>query len=307
VAAGGSICLGEQASWPMPDDSPGAHVAPTYAENGNGTVSDAVTGLLWKQAPQTGGCTGPDAGSASCTQAQAVAYCSGLNLGGQTGWRLPTKVELESLISTQQEASASLYISHAAFPVFPTNAEYWTISPFEQNLGAGWTVQFNNAQSDWESVTGYNGNVLCVLGTGMTVDTAPTQYTINPGAIGGDAAPGDTVTDNRTGLVWQRGYGAPRTQGAAQTYCASLGGSFRLPTYKELDTLVDPDFYNPAVNPQGPFGAMGGGPGTPYDNDFWSSSPVEPANGAYWGMTFQYGQLSGNAGGGSSYYVRCVE
>ena len=59
-----------------------------YVDNGDGTVTDTSTGLMWQQA-------GP---SSAMTWEQALAYCEELNLGGYTDWRLPTKKELRSLV-----------------------------------------------------------------------------------------------------------------------------------------------------------------------------------------------------------------
>ncbi len=59
-----------------------------YTDNGDGTVTDTSTGLMWQQAGS----------SNSMTWEQALAYCEGLNLGGYTDWRLPTIKELYSLV-----------------------------------------------------------------------------------------------------------------------------------------------------------------------------------------------------------------
>ena len=49
-----------------------------------------------------------------------------------------------------------------------------------------------------------------------------------------------SIVDTRTGLVWQsRPDATPKTFEEARTYCASQGGMWRVPTKKELLTLVD--------------------------------------------------------------------
>jgi len=60
------------------------------------------------------------------------------------------------------------------------------------------------------------------------------------------------VTDPATGLTWQQGFSAAEmTAAAAPSYCAGLdldGHSWRLPSIKELATLVDEDRVSPAID-----------------------------------------------------------
>ena len=57
------------------------------------------------------------------------------------------------------------------------------------------------------------------------------------------------VTDTQTGLVWQQtDTGSTYTFAAAHQYCADLGGEWRVPSVKELLTLVDESRANPAVD-----------------------------------------------------------
>ena len=71
--------------------------APSYADNGDGTVTDNITGLMWQQSPDTDGNGDIDA-DGKLTYDQAVAGAGTLSLGGYTDWRLPTIKELYSLI-----------------------------------------------------------------------------------------------------------------------------------------------------------------------------------------------------------------
>ncbi len=56
-------------------------------DNGDGTVTDEVTGLMWQQVPV----------SDSYTYYQAIEYCEDLKLAGYDDWRLPNLKELFSI------------------------------------------------------------------------------------------------------------------------------------------------------------------------------------------------------------------
>ena len=60
---------------------------PAYRDNGDGTVTDVNTGLMWQQDPGD-----------KMTYAQAVQKAATFHLAGYSDWRLPTIKELYSLI-----------------------------------------------------------------------------------------------------------------------------------------------------------------------------------------------------------------
>lgn len=95
-----------------------------------------------------------------------------------------------------------------------------------------------------------------------------------------------TVTDTATGLTWQKAT-APGTytweQALAYCEALTLGGrsDWRLPTRKELRSIVDYSRYNPAIN-------------TTYFPDtaaswYWSSTTYAFYTNAAWGVGFDYG------------------
>jgi len=78
--------------------------SPRFTNNGDGTMTDNLTGLVWTQ----------DANlpAASKTWQQALDYVAGMNAGtypnlGHTDWRLPNVNELESLVNSQQSNLAT--------------------------------------------------------------------------------------------------------------------------------------------------------------------------------------------------------
>ena len=119
----------------------------SYTANGNGTVTDNVTGLLW-QAPQatlayTWDSTGAATGSGQY-------YCAHLSLAGRaSGWRLPTLPELFSLVDN---TGSQPTINTAAFPG-TTAAGYWTSTQESPGFGA-WVDFINGDTSNASSNSG---------------------------------------------------------------------------------------------------------------------------------------------------------
>jgi hypothetical protein len=120
------------------------------------------------------------------------------------------------------------------------------------------------------------------------------RYNVNAGA--------GIVTDNVTGLVWQRTVGWDETIDMV-TYCQSLnlGGwssGWRVPTMKELESLVDVRGHNPAMDTTAFPGAQ--------TQIYWSSTPL--ANGTQNTLIVDF--LDGSTGYKNNtltgYMVRCV-
>jgi hypothetical protein len=95
-------------------------------------VKDNQTGLTWQQAV--------DANTYS--SATATTYCTSVSLSG-TGWRLPTRAELLTLVDPTQANPA---IDPTAFPNTP-NADFWSSSPYVGWSGNAWYVSFNVGSS----------------------------------------------------------------------------------------------------------------------------------------------------------------
>ncbi len=92
--------------WPAPSDIPDGG---TYVLTAD-TVTDTVTGLVWQRNPPITAAVLDD----------ATAYCAGLALA-DAGWRLPTLIELESIVSYGVIAPA---IDSTVFTT--QSAKYWT-------------------------------------------------------------------------------------------------------------------------------------------------------------------------------------
>ena len=70
---------------------------PRYVDNGDGTVTDLVTGLMWQKSPDTDGDGDIDYDD-KLTFEEAMEYAESCTLAGYDDWRLPTIKELYSLI-----------------------------------------------------------------------------------------------------------------------------------------------------------------------------------------------------------------
>jgi hypothetical protein len=133
----------------------------------------------------------------------------------------------------------------------------------------------------------------CIAYAASSLAAAPPgQYSIVNG----------TVKDNRTGLTWQQAVDwNTYTLSAAQTYCQNLsldGTSWRLPTCKELLTLIDPvQDPAPAIDPTA-------FPGTPPEN-FWTSVTYINDGSRNWLVDFNQG-YSISAPATQPSRVRCV-
>ena len=136
----------------------------------------------------------------------------------------------------------------------------------------------------------------------MSVDAAPTgHYVVTAGSGTGNG----TVYDTKSKLTWQQTVSSTTyTWADAKTYCAgvgtSLGGTgWRLPTMKELQSLVD---YSQATAPLIDRTAF---PSTP-SGTFWSSSPVAGSPSLVAWYVYFYDGRAGYYDVPISTNVRCV-
>jgi formylglycine-generating enzyme required for sulfatase activity len=119
--------------------------------------------------------------------------------------------------------------------------------------------------------------------------------------------------DDYTGLVWQRAYSDTQlTWSEAQGYCETLGlngHTWRLPSVRELTTLVDEALVGPAIDretfPDTKFGSR--------SNDwYWASHQQRGNANAAWAINYDDGFTGTNSGeeGDWNYFTaawaRCV-
>ncbi len=97
-----------------------------FVNNGDGTVSDTCTGLMWQK----------DTAPGIHTWCGALTYCENLSFAGHDDWRLPNIRELQSIVD------------HSRFrptmdPVFGAIlACYWSSTSFPGGPGFAWDIFF---------------------------------------------------------------------------------------------------------------------------------------------------------------------
>jgi len=189
---------------------------PSYTLNGDGTVNDNNTWLMWQ---------GQDDNIAR-TWEEAVSFCENLNIGGTANWRLPSIFELMTIVNYEQTSPS---IGSAAFPN-THSAGYWS----SDTDGEGAKV-INFSYGESSTMAKSSGNyVRCVRGG-----------TIPEGHFSDNFD--DTLTEWDTGLIWTKDFFSARTWNQALYLCnvMEVGGytDWRLPNIKELLSKTYTDCY----------------------------------------------------------------
>jgi hypothetical protein len=132
--------------------------APRFVDNGDGTVTDNLTGLDWEKRTDDGTVHDKD-DTYPWSEAYRIflsGYLSTLGLnefnsntfmcfGGLCNWRLPTVAELQTILSEEFPCTTSPCID----PVFgPTiaNDDYWSSTTLADNTTYAWGVFFGTGE-----------------------------------------------------------------------------------------------------------------------------------------------------------------
>ena len=140
-----------QAQTCKPESIPASTPNSQLQDNGDGTVTDRKTGLIWKRCLEEQ--SGSDcAGSAKdFTWQQALQRAQTVNssggFAGFSDWRLPTIKELSSLVEHQCVDPA---INLTRFPN-ASNHWLWSSSAVAGNTFHAWNVYFGNGYTDWSN------------------------------------------------------------------------------------------------------------------------------------------------------------
>ncbi len=212
---------------------------PSYRNNGDGTVTDLNTGLIWQKTPDF----------KKRTAREAADYARSLNLGGYNDWRVPTIKELFSIADFKGNMhTRTPYLDTRYFDFqYPDTSEGWRMMDAQYRSSTRYlgTTMFN----DTHSVFGFNFADGRIKGYPASGRGAGRQYVrcVRGRAYGKNdfVDNGDgTVTDRATGLTWmKKDSGKTKTWKQALEYAETLThagyNDWRLPNVKELQSIVD--------------------------------------------------------------------
>lgn len=212
-----------------------------FKDNGDGTISDLNSGLMWQQVPS----------SDDYSWQEAVDYCNSLELTGYSDWRIPSLKELFSIsnFSTGWPYLDCTYFTLASGQV-TKDEQYWS-----SNLYVGVTVEGgSNAAFGINHVTGhikaYPANASGPVGGKYVRAVRGAYYGVNNYTDNGDG----TITDAAMGLMWAKeDYGVTLDWENALAYADSFNlaghSDWRLPNVKELQSIVDYSYSPSATDP----------------------------------------------------------
>ena len=287
---------------------------PAYTGNGDGTVTDLNTGLMWQQDP-----------GAKTTYDMAARGAGSFRLGGYDDWRLPTIKELYSLIDFSG-SDPSGYIGSDTSRLTPfIDARFFDFSYGNAAVGeriidsqyASSTLYVANTGGDGgRTLFGVNFADGRIKGYGLTIHGADKtffvmyvrgnpEYGRNLPAANGDG----TVTDTATGLMWQQadsGRGMNWQGALAYAEGLALAGhtDWRLPNAKELQSIVDyarsPDTTgSAAIDPVFAASAVVNEAGARDYPCYWTSTTHAAQNGMGEAAAYvAFGRAMGNMRGG---------
>jgi hypothetical protein len=220
--------------------------AMSFKDNGDDTISDLNTGLMWAKVSID-----------KMSWDQAAAGAATFNLGNHSDWRLPTIKEMYSLIhfdggSQMDEAHSIPYIDTAYFDFAYgdttagdrlIDAQYITATKYVSTTMNGDETFFGVNFADGR-IKGYP---VVKGGGGGSAFTGYVKYVRGNTSYGQNSLTdnGDqTITDKATGLTWQKGdSGSTLGWQDALAYCENLShagkSDWRLPHAKELHSIVD--------------------------------------------------------------------
>ena len=267
-----AVCVNE----PAPVDwlgGPVPNAAAYLVSAGRMSVEDETSKLVWERDPDP----------TLMTWDQATTRCASLSIDGCNAWRMPELIELETLVDPTQP---SPQIDPTAFPSTPVDTDWWSATNLSSTQNNAWVVNFVNGNVS-QGLKSMMLHPPCVQG--KTGDPPPTRYTA--------AATG--VADLDKNLTWQSAVDpGSYTYAAAATYCASLGASYRLPTIRELETLIDASATTSPVIDATTF------PSTPA-SFFWTSTEFFGSTGVAMELDFTDGSVN-NDDEANAHRVRCV-
>ncbi len=238
---------------------------PRFADNGDGTITDNLTGLIWLK---DGKCLEPMTWQAASEMSRQQTVpgkfqCVGITEPGSC-WSLPEVQELETLVNAEEIHGDRWLNVHGFREIQP--GPYWsaTFGPDSYNA---WSVNLTSGEVVKSPMVDYH-HVLLVHRPAVSVSPRAEESTepeARPHSESGSrfVDNGDgTVTDNRTGLMWLKAADCLANNDWSQSLeqvkrlnqqgieCRELSAVFSdwaLPNRHELRSLIDHQTDLPAL------------------------------------------------------------
>ena len=104
-----------------------------FKDNGDGTITDNRTGLMWVKDGNSAGCNN----GADLTWEDALSFCENLSYAGYKDWRLPSIQELHSIVDYGT-------YNPAINTYFPNTQSgyYWSSTTYVGSTDYAWYVYF---------------------------------------------------------------------------------------------------------------------------------------------------------------------
>ncbi|MBA5248112.1 MAG: DUF1566 domain-containing protein [Gammaproteobacteria bacterium] len=169
-----------------------------YIDNGDGTILDKFTKLIWKQCAE--GLSGDDCatgGAIAANWQQALQQANSSIFAGKLNWRLPNLKELLSLVRLNCISPA---INEALFPSNPAKY-FWSSSPFMKDSSQAWAVTFYKGY--YSNINRNNSHRFRLVNAGDVINSIPTLSV--PTAL------------NDTGITWGGSYPSGNNAGCTGT------------------------------------------------------------------------------------------
>ncbi|MFH0996565.1 MAG: DUF1566 domain-containing protein [Pseudomonadota bacterium] len=274
------------------------------------TVRDNVTGLIWENKTDDGTIHDKDKtftwydsnpatnngypgtqGNGTDTE-DFIKALNDAKYGGYNDWRMPTAKELGTIVNYSL-SSPEPKVNPGYFS-YTQASFYWSSTILVYDTSNAWGVNFNygydvpNYKSSSNYVRAVRG------GSSGNASTAPGVY--KEYVYG-------TIADTSTGLIWQQASSPdPMTWEQALAYCGRLNISgdadWRLPTIKELRSLVDFSHDHPSID-------TNYFPNT-FSSFYWSSTTYAYDSYTAWGIDFSFGTDDFKDKYTGYHYVRAV-
>lgn len=225
------------------------------------------------------------------------------NFGGYSDWRLPSREELRSIVDYSVPPPGPT-IDITYFPntarstsnIDSIGSQNWSSTTDANNEAFAWHIDFDSGHDNNYRDKSYSLYVRAVRGG----QSSTARFVEN----------GTTVIDTQTGLIWEqktndggtRDMNNTYTWQEALDYCNTLNlagqTDWRLPTMKELASLVDLSRHGPAIDPVFENFTVSAGYQT-------STTVSDSYNSSIWRVGFNYGD-NDSGWKPNSRYVRAV-